>query len=139
MSSYLSIYIVPKRKSPEEQKKHILLTSYSRNSDLYQYFDENINPAFVGNGKETPYTVLTEEKIRLVLDDFDKDINKAKASLTEYEKYAHDNPDYIQEIIGMKEHISELQYWRDKASFIQDMIEDIPIYDEIGEICCNID
>lgn len=139
MSSYLSIYIVPKRKSKEEQKKHIILASYSRSTDIYQYFSENINPAFIGDDIESSYTTITKEDIASVLNDFDKDINSAKERLVEYEKYAPNNPEYISEIVSMKEYISELQYWRNKTSFIEDMTECIDFYEEIEEVCCNID
>ena len=60
MSSYLSVYIVPKRKSEEEEKKHILILSYSRSSDIYRYFDENIHPAFI-DIEDTRYTILDKE------------------------------------------------------------------------------
>lgn len=139
MSSYLSIYIVPKRKSVREQKQHIILAAYSRNSDIYQYFNENINPVFIGNAEETPYTVITKQGINSVLNAFDEDIDSAKNRLAEYEKYAAKNPEYIQEIINLKEHITELQYYRDKTSFIEDVLSDAEIYDAIEEVCCNID
>ena len=139
MSSYLSFYIVPKRKSQKEPKKHIILTAYSRSTEIYQYFDENIHPVFVGSSKETPYTTLTSEKINCVLQDFDKDISAASSRLAEYEKYAPNNPDYIQEIIEQKEFINDLKYWRDKTSFIEDIVEDLNCYGEIEEVCCNID
>ena len=71
MSSYLSFYIVPKRKSDTEKKQHIILTSFSRNSDIYQYFWENINPAYCG--MEEKYTTLTKENVKSVIDDFEKD------------------------------------------------------------------
>lgn len=138
MSSYLSIYIVPKRKSEKEEKKHILLTSYSRSTDIYQYFDENIHPVFVGNNEKTPYTTITMEDILTVTKDMSQDIVKAKNVLTEYEKYAPHNPEYIQDILETKEYITNLQYWKDKVSFIEDMIDSIPFYEEIEEVCCNI-
>ena len=48
MSSYLSIYVVPKKKSPEEDKQHIILATYSRNTEMYQHLRENVNPAHIG-------------------------------------------------------------------------------------------
>lgn len=139
MSSYLSIYIVPKRKSDKEKKKYIILAAYSRSTDIYQYFSENINPTYIGNGKEPLYTTITKGDINSVLADFDKDITSSKSRLTEYEKYVSSNPDYIQEIISLKEYISDLQYWRDKTSFIEDIIDSMNIYSVIEEVCCNID
>lgn len=137
MSSYLSIYIVPKRKSDKEEKKHILLAAFSRNSEIYQYFSENIHPVFAG--KEDSYTTITKESIREVVTDLSKDISNSKDRLAEYEKYAKYNPDYIQEIIELKQYISDLQYTQGKVAFIDDIVEDIDFYKVIEEVCCNID
>ena len=138
MSSYLSFYIVPKRKSEEEQKQYIILTSYSRNYDIYQYFNDNLNVAYAGN--EDKYTTLTAEDITLVINDFKRDIDNASKRLIEYEKYAPNNPEYIDEIIELKKYIEDLQYWKDKTSFIADMIEDTEFYSSgVEEVCCNID
>lgn len=140
MSSYLTFYIVPKRKSDKEEKKYISLVAYSRNSDIYQYFRENINPVFADYNKEIPYTTLTKESIGEVIEDFSNDIQKAQTRLVEYEKYAKDNPDYINEIIELKEYIIDLQYWKDKVSFLEDIVDDTSsTYSEIEEVCCNID
>lgn len=139
MSSYLTIYIVPKRKSNKEKKRYIPLAAYSRSTDIYQYFNESVNPVYIGNGEEIPYTTLTKENVASVLSDFAEDIQKAQARLVEYEKYASNNPDYISEIIELKEYIQDLQYWKDKASFIQDILCDMSIYTEIEEVSCNID
>lgn len=139
MSSYLTIYIVPKRKSEKEEKKYIPLTSYSRNSEIYRYFYENIHPAYIGSEEPVPYTVLTSESINIVLTAFADSISKAQTRLTEYEKYVSGNPEYIDEIIELKEYIKNLQYWKDKTSFVQDIINDISVFSEIEEVCCNID
>ena len=136
----MSIYVVPKRKSSEENKQYIILASYSRNTEIYQQFWENIDPAFIGNDEEDHYTTIGKTEIASVLSSFDSEIRKFTATLTEYEKYAKDNPDYIQMIIEYKEEIANLQYWRDKTSFIEDMIEMTNYYDSgIEEVCCNID
>lgn len=138
MSSYLSIYIVPKRKSEEEEKKHIIVAAFSRNSEIYRYFSENINPVYIGN-KKHPYTIITKDKIQDVITNFSRDISSSKDRLMEYEKYAKDNPDYIQEIIELKQYISDLQYVQGEVSFIEEMVDSIDLYDEIEEVCCNID
>ena len=40
----------------------------------------------------------------------------------------------------LKEYIEDLQYWKDKTSFIQDLIDDIGYHGNgIEEVCCNID
>lgn len=136
MSSYLSFFIVPKRKSSEEPKKHIIIASYSRSSEIYQYFDENLHPVWAGN--EEKYTTLDLEQVGSVIHEFEKDINKAKDRLNEYEKHVKDNPEFIDEIISTKEYIQDLEYWKDKTTFIEDMLNDTSCYDEIEEICCYI-
>lgn len=138
MSSYLSIYIVPKRKTDKEEKKHIIVAAFSRNSEIYQYFNENIHPAYNGN-KEHPYTTLTKDNIQDIITDLSRDISSSKDRLMEYEKYAKDNPDYIQGIIELKQYISNLQYTQGEVCFIEEMVDSIDFYEEIEEVCCNID
>lgn len=138
MSSYLSIYIVPKRKTDKEEKKHIIIAAFSRNSEIYQYFNENIHPAYNGN-KEHPYTTLTKDNIQDVITDLSRDISSSKDRLMEYEKYAKDNPDYIQEIIELKQYISDLQYTQEEVCFIEEMVDSIDFYEKLEEVCCNID
>lgn len=135
MSSYLSFYIVPRRKSDKEPKRHILISSYSRNSDIYKAFEENISIVWSGDGNK--YTTLTQDNVNLVQNDLANDISKTKDRLVEYEKYASSNPEYIQEIIETKEYLSDLQYTQAKISFIADMLEDMNFYDNIEEICCH--
>lgn len=135
MSSYLSIYIVPKRKTKDEPKKYVILTAYSRNTDIYKYFNDIISPTY----NEDEYTSLTKNSVSMVLDSFKEEIDSANKRLVEYEKYASNNSDLINEIIELKEYIEDLQYWKDKTSFIQDLISDIDYYDNgIEEVCCNI-
>ena len=137
MSSYLSVYIVPKRKSEEEEKKHILILSYSRSSDIYQYFDENIHPAFI-DIEDTRYTILDKESLRVVLDDVRKDIDKAKSRLELYEKYASSNAEYIKEIMSQKEYLEGLEYCKSQISVIEDIVDNAEFYDDIEEVSCNI-
>lgn len=138
MSSYLSFYIVPKRKSQEEPKKHILLLSFSRNSDIYRYFDENVRITWIGNNEETLYTILTMEDIHRVIEDISSDIDSSQRRLTEFEKYATQNTDYVNEIISLKEYISELQYAKHQTEFIGLILDEMEFYKDIEEVCCNI-
>ena len=135
MSSYLSIYIVPKRKTKDEPKKYVILTAYSRNTDIYKYFNDVISPTY----NEDEYTSLTKNSVSMVLDSFKEEIDSANKRLVEYEKYAINNSDLINEIIELKEYIEDLQYWKNKTSFIQDLINDIDYYNNgIEEVCCKI-
>lgn len=137
MSSYFSVYIVPKRKSEKEEKKHILILSYSRSSDIYQYFDENIHPAFVGM-EDTRYTILDKENLGVVLSDIGKDIDRAKSRLELYEKYASSNAEYIEEIMSQKEYLEDLEYCKTQISVIEDIVDNAEFYDDIEEVSCNI-
>lgn len=139
MSSYLSFYVVPKRKTKEEPKQYIILCSYSRNSDIYRYFKVNLNVAYAGNGEK--YTTITKDDINVVLKDFEEVIKANTMKLAEYEKYAGVSPDYIQDILELKSEISNLAYWRDKTSFIADIIDELNCQysNGIEEVCCNID
>lgn len=139
MSSYLSFYIVPKRKSQEEPKKHIVLLSFSRNSDIYRYFNENVRITWIGNNEETPYTTLTRDDIHRVIEDISSDMDSSQRRLTEFEKYAAQNADYVNEIISLKEYISELQYAKHQTEFIGLILEEMEFYEEIEEVCCNIE
>lgn len=138
MSSYLSFYIVPKRKSQEEPKKHILLFSFSRNSDIYRYFDENVRITWIGNNEETPYTTLTMDDIHRVHEAIRSDMDSSQRRLAEFEKYAAQNSDYINDIISLKEYISELQYALHQTEFIGFLIDEMALYGEIEEVCCNL-
>lgn len=139
MSSYLSIFIVPKRKTDTEEKKYICLTSYSRNTPIYQYFNDVLNPEYAGNIQK--YTTISMQDIRRVLEEFKSDIDKAKDTLSSYEKYISESPSLIETIINIKTDIEDLEYYQAKATFIEDILESIQYNNNevIEEVCCNID
>lgn len=133
MSSYLNIYLVPKRKEEKEEKKYLLLMSYSRNSDIYQFFQENINPRYTG------YTSLSPDNMQLIIDDLENEIESSKERLELYDKYARDNPDYIQEILSTREILNDYRSTLDTVNAIKDIVENIEDgYSDFEEVCCNI-
>lgn len=131
MSSYLTFYA----KFKGDDKKHYIL-SYSRNNEIYQYFDDNLNIAYCGN--EMKYTEITINDIELVLSNIKEYIDKGEKRLQEYEKHAAGNQECIEEIIQMKEYITDLYKTYYKILTIQDMISDINICGDIEHIYCNI-
>lgn len=138
MSSYLSFYIVPNRECTSEPKKYIIILSYSRNSELYKAFTDNLGIVYAGN--EEKYTTLTYDDICGVIEDLNESIEKTKNRVYEYEKYASSNVDYIGEILELKEYLKDLEETKAKASLLADMA-DLPNYygdDGIEELCCNI-
>lgn len=95
MSSYLSFYLVPKKTkkrygydeekgNTEEEVKvsegePLLLMSYSRSSEVYQAYNDTLNPAYAGN--DDKYTELTYEDAKRVIDEFESDIKKTEKRL----------------------------------------------------------
>lgn len=137
MSSYLNIYLVPKRKDKKEKKQYLLLSSYSRSSDIYEAFYENINPAFSGN--EDKYTTLTKVNIQRILDDLNESIKAVKERLDLYDNYAKDNPDYIQDIIGTREILQDYQSTYNMVEALKDILDNtVDGYNDFEEMCCNI-
>lgn len=134
MSSYLTFYVVPKEKGA----KPISLISYSRNSEIYQYFNDNIRVAYIGM-EEPQYTELTSDEVRLVLDDVIRDISKAEKRVFEYEKHAAGNSEIIDEILSVKDYLETLYHCRSRIEFIQEIVEDVKYNDDLKAIYCNVD
>lgn len=123
MSSYLNFYLVPKKKEgQEEEPKPLLFQSWSRNTSVYQAFDENLNIVYTGN--EKVYTEITPSKVKGVIEYIEEDLKKVKKRLKEtiklfkdtaitsleiYESYQNDclsTQEYIEEL---EEQIADLQ------------------------------
>lgn len=134
MSSYLNFYIVPK----EENSKPISLISYSRNNEVYRYFNENLNPAYIGI-EETQYTELNISKIDLVLNDINSDINSINNRLLEYEKHANGNIEVIEEILNQKEYLKDIINAKNIIEFIKSLIlESAYSWADYNKVLCNI-
>ena len=135
MSSYLTFYIVPK----EENSKPISLISYSRNSEVYQYFNDVLHVAYIGI-EETQYTELNVSKVDEVISELKNDINKAQKRVSEYEKHASGNSELIEDIISQKEWIEDLEYTLHKVEFIRDIVyESSCSWNSYNKVLCNID
>lgn len=136
MSSYLKFYIVPK----EEGSKPLELICYSRNSYVYQYFNEVVNPVYIGIGDETHYTELTVKNVDDVLEDMKNDINKYQNKISEYQKHADGNSEIIEYILEMKEEIDFLEWALHKVEFIRDLVYEASCdWNEFNKILCNVD
>lgn len=135
MSSYLTFYI----KTKEENSKPLHLISYSRNTEIYQYFCENVHPVYIGL-EEIQYTELSVNNVELVIEDMENDIGKAKKRIEEYEKYANGNQEIIEEILNWKEYIEDLEYWLHKVRFIKDLVQEASYpWTSYDKILCNVD
>lgn len=80
MSSYLNIYL--KKKDTHE---YLLLDSWSRSTDAYQFVSDNLNPAWAGN--EEKYTDITTKDLDVVIRDIAKGKKSAMERLNAYKEY----------------------------------------------------
>lgn len=137
MSSYLTIYLVPKG----DESKPISLISYSRNNEVYQYFNDTINPAYIGVDENvTNYTELTEARIKAVISELKSDIDKAKKRVAEYEKHAAGKTEIIEDILSQKEWIDELQLALSRTEFIEELVYEASHgFGDYTKVLCNID
>lgn len=132
MSSYLTFYLVPKKEKSESQKP-LVLTSFSRNSNIYQAFTENANIAFIGINENHNYTELTNELIGSITRSLREDLEKTNSRSQAKIKALKDLPElkgealeeYIYETTEMQEYIKELKSTLKYIEFISDIISDI--------------
>ena len=151
MSCYLNFYGVPckprengddedllPKAELDETKKPICIVSFSRNSEIFQYFDENCSIHFCYN--ETKYTDIEESDVDRVIGDINNDIRSSEKRLAEYEKYAGSNPDFIQDILSTKEYIEDLTRALHYAEFIGHIVRDASLAysDGFGKIVANM-
>ena len=137
MSSYLTFYLVPKA----EGSKPLGLISYTRSSNVYQYFNDNLHVKYITNSEgETQYTELTTDMVDEVLDDLKNDISKAEKRILEYEKHASGNTEIIEYILEQKEYIEDLNWALYKIQFIRDLVYEASCsWNEYNKVLCNVD
>ena len=135
MSSYLNIYLQEKG-----SEKKILLTSYSRSTDIYQTFRETINPAYIGMEGEPKYSELTKQDLSYIINDIDGDLKKVNDRLSFIDKVIASNPDLINEALEWKEHKEDLEYTRSQIVFYKDLLSDMELETSgFSKMYCNID
>lgn len=84
----MNIYV--RRKDTHER---LLLESWGRSSEIYQYVNENLNPVYTG--MEEGYLDITANDLDTVIKDVSKDIKSNKQRIAAYEKYIGRLVDYI--------------------------------------------
>lgn len=132
MSSYLNLYMLPK-----EGKKKLLFYSVSRNSNIYQAFNE-YGIAYSSN--EEKYTLVTKDMMSTMVNEAKADLDKWNKRLEELEKHAAGNAEIIEDIISSKEYQEELQDTYNELCFIRNIVADIEMFDffDIEGIYANI-
>lgn len=135
MSSYLNIYLQEKG-----SEKKILLTSYSRSTDIYQVFRDTINPAYIGIEGELKYSELTNKDLTYIISDIDEDLKKVNDRISFIDKIIASNPDLINEALEWKEHKENLEYTRSQVMFYKNLLSDMEIETSgFSKMYCNID
>ena len=138
MSSYLTFYLVPKG----ENQKPLAFTSYSRNNDVYQSYNEELSPAYIGNDDKPNYTELTPEKALQVVNAAKEDLKKAERALNNrisaYKELNDTSEEAIQDITDTKEYIEELKEGLAELQCIYNWVSDIE-YSDFEKVLINID
>ena len=144
MSSYLTFYLVPK-KDKGEIKEPLAFLSYSRNSNIYQAFYENINVVFIGNDDKSNYTELTKDLVNKVVDAVKTDYNEAQKNFNarmdayrsvKLEGKAFDN--YVEDFQSTTQYLEDLKETIIQIELIASMIEDLDCSD-FEKVLINID
>ena len=133
MSSYLNIYA----KFKDDSREPLLLVSYTRSSEVYQYFEQEIHPIFMGMD-EIKYTDLTFDNTGLVCDALISEIKKLSKRIEEYEKHAGGNLEIINEIIALKEYKEELKNALSECAFIKMLTGETQYSYTKYTLACNI-
>ena len=132
MSSYLNIYIVPKK-----DRTPIEIVSYSSADDIYAAISEVINIPW--SGEELQYVDLSIENINEIIDDIKQDINKVDKRIIEYEKHANGNADLIEDILSQKEYREGLDDVLKRILFLSDIIYDAKAgFSDVEKVICSI-
>ena len=132
MSSYINIYIVPKK-----DKTPIEIVSYSRADDIYAAIADVINIPW--SSEELQYADLSLENINQVIDNIKQDINKVDKRIIEYEKHANGNADLIEDILSQKEYRESLDEVLKRLYFLSDVIYDAKEeFSDVEKVICSI-
>lgn len=144
MSSYLTFYLVPK-KDKGEDKEPLALMSYSRSSDIYQAFYENINVAYIGNDDKSNYTELTKEMVDDVVNTIKKDYDEAQKSfnarMDAYRSVKLEGEtfeDYVEDFQSTTRYLEELKETITQVELIASIVDDLE-YSDFEKVLINID
>lgn len=144
MSSYLTFYLVPK-KDKTSTKEPLGFLTYSRNSSIYQAFNDNINIAYIGNSNESNYTELTKDLVNSVVNAVKNDYDETQKSFTarmdayksvKLEGETFDN--YVEDFQSTTKYLEELKETVIQVELIASMVEDLG-YSDFEKVLINID
>lgn len=146
MSSYLNFYLVPKKdKEQTEDPKPLRFISYSRNSAVYQYYDE-LPVTYIGNGDKPNYTEISSQDADRVVSDVKETIERVTKLLQTKTEVLQNLPnipketmdDYIQDYTSTKTYIEELKEDLCKLESIASWIKGLE-FSDFEKVLANID
>lgn len=135
MSCYLNIYLVPKIKEEDKDKvkeQHLFLDQYSRNSDLYQLFDETLcvpymTKGFTEEGKEEEivYKELTTADIAALEEYNNNEIETTEKKLSLQYKILEKqyNEDLKDDIMALEEFLDDSKKVKRELAYIKNLVE----------------
>ena len=157
MSSYLTFYLVPKktRKKYDFNKDDghtetevelstgtpLVFLSYSRNNEIYQAFNETLNPAYAG--MEEKYTDLTIRDCDLVISELEKEIRSTEKRLKINYKMLKEggySSELWEDIHSMEEYLEEQQSTLEEIKNIRNIVyECTEGYNDFEKVLINVD
>ena len=145
MSSYLNIYLVPRKEHMPEQKP-LFLMQWSRSSEVYQRIKEAANPMFIGTGDKPNYSDLTKDDLDEAIESIQNTIKGCRKRIQARVEALNkiNNPpketldEFIQENIDTSDYITELEETKSDLYALRNIIADIQ-YSDFEKVVCNID
>ncbi len=135
MSSYLNIYLQEKGSD-----KKVLFKSYSRSTDMYSTFREEVNPPYIEGSDGIRYKELTRKDLQYVRNSLTRDIESADTRLEYLDKAAVSNTELIDEVMSWKDYKMELEALKHEVSFYDGMLSDMELgISGFSNMFCNID
>lgn len=157
MSSYLSFYLVPKKSKKRydynkddghteveiklSEGEPLLLMSYSRSSEIYQAYNDTLNPAYCG--MEDKYSDLTYEDSKRVITEYEAELKSTEERLkVDYKMlkeggYSSELWDDIHSMEGyLKEQKENLETLKQISSMVYDIYEG---YSDFEKVLINVD
>ena len=157
MSSYLSFYLVPKKTkkrykydgengNTEEEieiskGEPLLMMSYSRNSDIYQAYNDTLNPAYAG--MEDKYTDLTYEDAKRVVSEFEAEVKSTEQRLGITYKILKEGgycDDLWSEIQSNEKYLAEQKETLEELKFIMNFVYEVTqSWTDFEKVLINVD
>lgn len=156
MSSYINFYLVPKKSKKiygyDEEKGNIetevklsegvplLLSSWSRNNEVYQAYDDTLNPPYAG--RELTYKEISHEDAKRVVQEFEEDLKKTEKRLEiDYKmlKEGGYSEEIWEDIHSMEEYVTEQKNTLQELNSIADIVYDVTQgYTDFEKVLINI-